>query len=101
MIRMTPKGARLEMRREQRVRYSAEARIRYGGRRGSAEVNDLSPGGARLATMDQLEPGMKLWLKLPELEALQATVMWAERFDAGCSLERPLHPAVFEWIVKH
>ena len=74
--------------------------MRRGLRRGSVEVRDLSTHGAKILTLDPLEPGEQIWLTFPMLEPLQVTVMWANRFDAGCRFAKPLHPAVLHVILQ-
>lgn len=66
----------------------------------SVQILDLSTHGFRASTHLDLQPGSDVWLKLPGLEALHATVAWANSHYIGCAFERPLHPAVLQMIVR-
>lgn len=87
-------------RSEERALVSASAQARSGMRRTVIEVKDLSPHGAKLETFEVLEVGTNIWLKLPLLEALEARIVWVNRFEAGCRFVKPLHPAVFQVVVR-
>ena len=80
--------------RAERARLSTEAVARCGLKRGTVEVVDLSLSGVKLRTLDLLDVGSLLWLKLPKLEPLEVRVVWSRNFEAGCEFIRPLHPAV-------
>ena len=86
--------------RAERSKVDASAAIRIGLRRGAVEVTDLSLTGVKIKTLDPLEPGTSLWLKLPMLEALELRVAWYRHFEAGCEFVRPLHPAVASVVTK-
>lgn len=66
----------------------------------NAKILDLSTHGFRAIVSAPLQEGSVVWLKLPGLAAQQARVAWCEGLVAGCALTAPLHPAVFEHIVK-
>ncbi len=66
----------------------------------SADVLDLSTSGARVRTIDPLVAGTRIWLKLPAVEPLESTVVWVNRFEAGCAFTSPLHPAVFQVVLR-
>ena len=66
----------------------------------SSRISDLSVTGFRLQTFVKLQEGMDLWIMLPEFEGRRAEVMWVRDHEAGCNFERPLHPAIFDHIVK-
>lgn len=82
-------------RRDERVGTRASAVARRGSQREQVTVYDLSPRGARFRFLTHFEPGQLVWLRLPYLEPLAATVVWVNGRDAGCSFTVPLHPAVF------
>lgn len=71
-----------------------DARYRRGVLRARAVVANLTCSSGRLQVMEQLRPGMTLWLALPGIEPLQATVVETDGFVAELRFERPLHPAV-------
>jgi hypothetical protein len=72
---------------------------RKGHRRQAAEARDLALGGVRLRTLNPLRVGSVYWLKIGSLEALEVTVIWVDRFNAGCQFTKPIHPAVFEALI--
>ena len=61
-------------------------------------VTDLSIGGCGIELDIELEPGSRVWVKLPGLENLPARVAWADGARAGLSFDNPLHPAVVAHI---
>lgn len=52
---------------------------------------DLSASGFRVETVQPLDPGAEVWLKIPSFEARRSRVVWAEGGQAGCEFESPLH----------
>ncbi|MDX3911271.1 MAG: PilZ domain-containing protein [Sphingobium sp.] len=66
----------------------------------TSRISDLSATGFRLQTFVKLSEGMELWIMLPGFEGRRAQVMWVVDHEAGCTFERPLHPAIFDHIVK-
>ena len=63
------------------------------------DVVDLSVTGFRAETSFTLWPGTTVWLKMPDLEGLEAVVAWRDKFRYGCAFTKPLHAAVFDHIV--
>lgn len=87
------------MRRGERRPVRAAAQCRRGAMRETIDVLDLSPGGARVRAVAPLRAGQSIWLRLPEIEPLEARVVWTRGFESGCEFARPLHPAVFDSLV--
>ncbi|GGB39078.1 hypothetical protein GCM10011380_30680 [Sphingomonas metalli] len=58
------------------------------------DVTDLSATGFRAETATPLEPGMAVWLTLPGLAPLEASVAWRDRFHYACTFARPLDDTV-------
>lgn len=85
--------------RAKRSRLCAQASVRIGLTRGSAEVVDLSLTGVKILTLNPLEVGTRFWIKLPMLEALEVRVAWYRHFEAGCEFVHPLHPAVAQVVI--
>ena len=81
------------------VRLRAQLRDR-GTTKFEIDVIDLSTSGFRAETSFTLWEGHTVWLTLPGLAALEAKVAWRDGFRYGCAFERPLHPAVFDHIVR-
>lgn len=65
-----------------------------------ATILDLSRFGFRARLSAPAPIGSVVWLNLPGMAGQQACVVWSEGLMAGCALTAPLHPAVFEHIVK-
>jgi hypothetical protein len=66
----------------------------------ASRIVDLTLEGFRLQSFVKLEAGMELWIMLPGFEGRRATIIWALNHEAGCSFERPLHPAILDHILK-
>lgn len=87
-------------REAQRHPVRIEASIRKaGGVRFKVEVRDLSTHGFKIAAGADVRVGSTVWLSVPGLETLEATVAWSDYDWAGCRFARPLHPAVLERYV--
>ena len=88
-------------RKSERIAVEVGAGLRQRGASGvSVRVLDLSPEGFRVSTHLELANGSDVWLRLPGLEPLHATVAWSQGHYIGCAFERPLHPAVVDMIVR-
>ena len=97
----SPAGRLRHPRKSERIPVQVGAGLRQRGASGvSVRVMDLSPEGFRASTHLELSKGCDVWLRLPGLEPLHATVAWSEGHFVGCSFERPLHPAVVDMIVQ-
>jgi len=62
----------------------------------SVMVVDLSTHGCGFEATCHLEPGARVWLKLPGLESWAARIAWVEEGRGGLEFDRPLHDAVVE-----
>jgi hypothetical protein len=62
---------------------------------------DLSRSGFRASWHYSLKAGDRVWLKIGDMQALSAIVRWSRDFEIGCAFEQPIHPAVFEHIVRN
>lgn len=83
-----------------RLAVSVRADLRQRGAGAvSVGILDLSTHGFRVDTHLKLDVGTQIWLRLPGLEAMPAHVAWIDGHCAGCSFDRPLHPAVLAMIV--
>jgi len=84
-------------RRSPRAPVSLDAKIGRGGLdRALCKITDLSLHGARLHTYSPLKSGSMIWLTLPKLGQVSATIMWADEFVAGCQFHQPLDDTAFE-----
>ena len=66
----------------------------------SSRITDLSVSGFRLQSFVKLSPGMEIWIMLPGFEGRNSTVLWSRAHESGCAFENPLHPAIFDHIVR-
>ena len=88
------------MRQAERVPFSAAVQFRKGHTRATVKIVDISPQGAQLSAVHVLRNGDTFWIKLPMLEPQEAKVVWADEFIVGCQFLRPLHPSIFENILR-
>ncbi len=83
-------------RRVPRAPVSLDARIGRGGLdRTLCKVTDLSTHGARIQSYSGFKKGTMIWLTLPEIGQVAATVMWADDFEAGCLCQSTLNDDAF------
>ena len=87
-------------RRSERRRTAARGTFGQGFDRVVVDIVDLSLEGARLATDIALEPGTRIWLKLPMLSSRAATVVWSSGFEVGCEFCDTLCPMTFEVLTR-
>ncbi len=87
-------------RQAERKAMFATVQCRRGMAREAVQVLDISVSGARIQTLSPLRAGSVVWIRLPQLEPLQARVVWTRNFESGCEFVRALHPAVFESIAR-
>lgn len=85
-----------QVRQGERRAVAGQAQCRRGVSRAMVELRDLSPGGARVLALAPLRVGHDIWLKLPNMEAIEARVVWTNGCESGCQFARPLHQAVFD-----
>lgn len=60
---------------------------------------DLSATGFQAEAHPSFDPGAIVWLVLPGMQGLEATVIWRRQRVIGCRFNHPLHPAVFDHLV--
>lgn len=61
-------------------------------------IEDLSPGGFRIAWFPDVRPELPLRIRIPGMQLLSARVVWQNGKSVGCEFREPLHVAVFEHI---
>ncbi|WP_407696044.1 PilZ domain-containing protein [Sphingomicrobium lutaoense] len=90
-----------KVRREPRVAVDCMVKARESGQRETAaKLADLTRLGGRVELLSRLKIHDEIWIRLPGLSPIKAFVCWSQSFDAGLEFERPLHPAVFEHLLK-
>lgn len=63
-------------------------------------LEDLSPGGFRIAWFPEASPELPLRIRIPGIQLLSARIVWENENMVGCEFAAPLHVAVFEHIVR-
>lgn len=96
-----PVGGIDDPRRQERVAVAMAARLRdRASNKYDVHLLDLSVTGFRAEAHYGLDAGMIVWLTIPGIQGLEATVAWRRRDVIGCHFRQPLHPAVLDHIVK-
>ena len=98
-----PKPGERQRRERRRARIAIAAEVslrRLGNISYRVRLFDASPDGCKVELVERPRTGEHVLVKLPQLEALDAEVVWVEEFTAGLRFERPLHPAVFDLMVE-
>lgn len=86
-------------RRQERHSIEGDVRLRQrGGTRYPAAVKDVSTGGCRVELAQVMNVGDLMFISLPGIETLQATVRWTDGWVAGVQFETPLHPSVLDMV---
>ncbi len=65
-----------------------------------SRITDMSLAGFRLLSFVKLREGSEIWVMFPGFEGRKAIVTWTANHEAGCEFENPLHPAIFDHIVR-
>jgi hypothetical protein len=73
---------------------------RIGGFNFQAGLKDVSTDGCRIELIEEFEAGEDLIARFPQLEPLGAWVRWTLGPTAGVEFMRPIHPAVFKFLLK-
>ncbi|THD38184.1 MAG: PilZ domain-containing protein [Sphingomonas sp.] len=96
-----PAGGMNDHRRQQRVGMASVAKLRdRASNKYDVHLLDLSITGFRAEAHYSLDAGSIVWLTMPGLQGLEATVAWRRGTVIGCRFRQPLYPAVFDHIVK-
>jgi hypothetical protein len=82
-----------------RLAIPATLRISGGGEFQSV-VSDLSISGFSAASINRMNEGQMCWLTLPDLEPLQAEVVWWDNCIVGCAFSELLSPIVHDNILQ-
>ena len=94
-----PEGPR--PRRSARVTLQAEVLLRRSGQSHyRVSVHDISPEGCRMEFVERPRLDETVWVKFDGLDAVESSVCWIKGHDVGIEFTRPIHPAVFDVLVK-
>ena len=92
-------AARLRSHPRLPVAMTCQLRIGSGPWRPASMV-DLSRTGFRIAWLPSGAVGRSLWVRIPGLEAMPATIRWRDLGGVGCQFERPLGVEVTEFLSR-
>lgn len=100
-IRAEYEPAILSRRKAPRAPVSLDAKLGRGGLdRTLCRVTDLSREGARISSYSALKKDSVIWLTLPGVGQVAATVRWADDFQAGCQFNEPLPEELYDALVE-
>jgi PilZ domain len=95
------KASHSDTRRAERLDLEFPAMLREAGMtKFQVKVKDLSVTGFRCETSFTMNPGTPIWLTIPGLSGLEATVAWKDGFKYGFAFRAPLHVAIFEHVMR-
>jgi hypothetical protein len=84
------------------ARVSIEAQVKFR-RRGShnflVQAFDFSREGCKLEFLERPDLDEMVWVTFKGMEPLQASVCWIEDVFVGVEFTRPIHPAVFDYLI--
>ena len=91
----------LERRRSARsALVGSEVRVRrIGGFSFQAGLWDVSSDGCRIELIEECATGEDVIARFPQLEPMGAWVRWTLGVTAGVEFMRPIHPAVFKFLL--
>lgn len=72
---------------------------RGGLHRALCKVTDVSLHGAKLHTYSPMQQGAMIWLTLPLIGQIIATIVWADDYVAGCHFRDPLDDTAFATLM--
>jgi len=99
-IRSDFEPAIVAKRKSARAPVSLDAKLGRGGLdRTLCRITDLSRDGARISTYSAMKQDSMIWLTLPGIGQVAATVRWADDFQAGCQFHEPLADYQFDILV--
>ena len=82
------------------VRFNACLREPGSAQKFEVDVIDLSMTGFRFETSFTLKPGNKVFVTIPGVNTLEASVAWGRGYIYGAQFNNALHPGVFDLIAK-
>jgi len=99
----SPKPGSLETipRDEPRISTAIEATMqRHGKQKYPVTVYDMSTAGCQVEFVDRPDVGETVHMRFSGLQPLEASVRWIAGIRAGVEFERPIHPAVFDLLIR-
>lgn len=96
-----PRPESPKQRRSDRVSLQAEVKLRRSGHNHFlVNVHDISPEGCKLEFVERPRLEETVWVKFEGLDAIESNICWVKGSDAGIAFTRPIHPAVFDVLVR-
>ncbi len=90
-----------ERRGNGRPAVNLQCEIRVGTRAWrKAQVGDLTPGGFQVKILDMPPTGTVVYVRMANLEMMQAEVCWTRVDTAGCKFTTPLNEHVYNHILN-
>jgi PilZ domain len=80
------------------VRFHACLREPGSAQKFEVDVIDLSMTGFRFETSFTIRPGNKVFVTIPGMSTLEATVAWGRGYVYGAQFNQPLYSGVFDLI---
>jgi len=73
---------------------------RIGGFNFQVPLTNVSASGCCIVLIEECEKGEDVIARFPRLEPIAGVVRWTEGTTAGVEFARPIHPAVFEMLLR-
>ena len=84
-----------------RCEITLNCEVRVGsGSWAKIDLINLTHRGFQMDWLPNCRPGSKVWMRLPGLQALSATIRWQNITGIGCEFAAPLYEPVFEHLVR-
>lgn len=92
---------RPERRRHTRATISAEVKLRRSSHFSYVvDAYDLSEQGCRLQFVERPLLGETVWVKLADMESIEANVRWTKDFNAGVEFVRGIDARVLQHMIR-
>ncbi|WP_271079309.1 PilZ domain-containing protein [Aurantiacibacter sp. MUD61] len=94
-------GEAEERRGKGRASVNLECEIKVGSRAWrKTQIRDLTPGGFQVQILDMPPRGTPIFVRMANLQMMQAEVCWTDVDKAGCKFTAPLSEYVFNHILE-
>lgn len=64
------------------------------------DLINLTHSGFQMEWLPNCRPDSKVWIRMPGLQPLSATVRWRNNSGIGCEFSAPLYEPIFEHLVR-
>lgn len=97
---MLPEGDAVSQSSQFKCRQTVLLGLKCERRARSGRITEMSLSGFRLQSSARFSIGMETWVMFPGFEGRRASVSWVRNRVAGCGFENPLHPTIFDHIIR-